>query len=80
MTQIDVMDGTKTERCDFCQHWSPLSGSRIMGWCEREIKRPIATPAWVILLARQDDDQITAYNQVCQALAQIKETTDGQAD
>lgn len=69
-----ITEGTKTERCDYCQHWHPLSQVRVMGWCTARSPAPVMS-AVLILLSRQPEDHLSAYNQVCPAL-RAKENTD----
>lgn len=71
-----VTEGTYAKRCDYCDHWKPLSTARVMGWCEVERPMPDHVPPMMLILGRLSDDQVTAYNQVCSE-HQPKDTSHG---
>lgn len=64
----EIGEGTYADRCDYCEHWHPLSNSRVMGWCTARSPVP-AMPPMLILLARQPEDHLSAYNQGCAQFA-----------
>lgn len=73
----EIRDGSRAERCDNCSIWKPLSSLRVMGWCEHDRPMPNVRPV-MILLGRLPDDQVTAYNQVCDAFAILQEQSNAE--